>query len=299
MIEHLRVIGVVAHPTMPTASAAQARLAEIAARRDIALVSPPGNQNAGNQNAGTKDAGDKNPDLVIALGGDGTILRAAQVAVSFGVPLIGANLGKLGFLSTGDAEHLEPMIDALIAGRYRIERRMMLEARASQPGEKFEPVAALNEVVLERGTLSRVVSINVSVGGEAVATYIADGFIVSTPTGSTAYSLSAGGPVVEPEVQAMILTSVSAHTPLWRSIVVGPNRTVTLECPDDRVAFSADGQAVEILEAGNRLDITPHASSLLLVTFDDIGFYDKLRSRFRIEPGFHPTPAASPAEGSV
>ena len=269
-IERLRLIGVIAHPTMPSAAEAAERLEKIAAGKGLSLVREPW---------------DSEPDLVMALGGDGTILRAAQVAVSFGVPLIGANLGKLGFLSTGDAGHLSRIIDELIAGRYRIERRMMLKAKASEPGRELEPVTALNEVVLERGTLSRVVSINVSVGGEPVATYIADGFIVSTPTGSTAYSLSAGGPVVEPEVQAMILTSVSAHTPLWRSIVVGPSRTVSLECPDDRVAFSADGQAVEILEAGSRVDVAAHPSPLYLVAFDDIRFYDKLRSRFRIEPG--------------
>jgi len=268
---------------MASAAAAMTRLEKIAQKRGLTLVTDPWSRKS---------------DLVLALGGDGTILRAAQVAVTFDVPLIGANLGKLGFLSTGDADHLDKMIDELIAGRFRIERRMMLEARASRPGVFLEPVTALNEVVIERGTLSRVVSINVSVGGEPVATYIADGFIVSTPTGSTAYSLSAGGPVVEPEVQAMILTPVSAHTPLWRSIVVGSNRTVTLECPDDRIAFSADGQAVEILEAGSRVDVTPHSCPLQLVAFDDIRFYDKLRSRFRIESGFDSPANKTPEDGA-
>jgi len=282
-LNDLQTIGVVAHPTMTSAAAAMTRLEKIALSRGLTLVNDPWNNKS---------------DLVLALGGDGTILRAAQVAITFDVPLIGANLGKLGFLSTGDADHLEKMIDELIAGRYRIERRMMLEAKAGRPGVLLEPVTALNEVVIERGTLSRVISINVSVGGEPVATYIADGFIVSTPTGSTAYSLSAGGPVVEPEVQAMILTPVSAHTPLWRSIVVGPNRTVTLECPDDRIAFSADGQAVEILEAGSRVDISPHSSPLYLVAFDDIRFYDKLRSRFRIESGFDSPATGTPGEGA-
>jgi NAD+ kinase len=173
---------------------------------------------------------------------------------------------------------------------------MMLTARATHGGGDLEPVTALNEVVIERGTLSRVVSINVSVGGDPVATYVADGFIVATPTGSTAYSLSAGGPVVEPEVQAMVLTSVSAHSPLWRSIVVGPDRTVTLETPADAVALSADGQAVGILSAGSKVTVSPHPEPLQLIGPGSSRFYDKLRSRFHVEPGFQlPSSVPRPA----
>lgn len=280
-MKDLTTIGVVAHPTMARAAEASERLQKIAEARQLRIVSEPWNER---------------PDLILALGGDGTILRAAQVALAKGVPLAGANLGKLGFLSTGDADHLQAMIDDLKEGKYRIEKRMMLTARATHGGGDVEPVTALNEVVIERGTLSRVVSINVSVGGDPVATYVADGFIVSTPTGSTAYSLSAGGPVVEPEVQAMVLTSVSAHSPLWRSIVVGPDRMVTLETPADAVAFSADGQAVGILSAGSKVTVSPHPEPLQLIGPGSSRFYDKLRSRFHVEPGFQlPSSVPRPA----
>lgn len=280
-MKSLKSFGVVAHPTMARAAEAAERLEKIAESRDIRVIG---------------DLASGEPDVILALGGDGTILRAAQVALAQGVPLAGANLGKLGFLSTGDADHLEQMVDDLSQGRYRIEKRMMLTATATLDGRELRNVTALNEVVIERGTLSRVVSINVSVGGEPVATYVADGFIVSTPTGSTAYSLSAGGPLIEPEVQAMVLTSVSAHSPLWRSIVVGPDRTVTLETPADAVAFSADGQAVEILDAGSKVTVTPHPEPLHLVA-GGIRFYDKLRSRFHVEPGFQ-LPSSVPRPGS-
>lgn len=279
-LDHLEKIGVVAHPTMPRAAEAAERLQKIADSRALKLVADPW---------------DEQPDLILALGGDGTILRAARVAHAKNVPLAGANLGKLGFLSTGDAGHLDRMIDELMDGKYGIEKRMMLEARAIHHGGEVKPTTALNEVVIERGTLSRVVAINVSVGGDPVATYVADGFIVSTPTGSTAYSLSAGGPVVEPEVQAMVLTSVSAHSPLWRSIVVGPDRTVTLDTPADAVAFSADGQPVEILEAASRVTVTPHPEPLQLLSPGSTKFYEKLRSRFHVEPGFQvPWPPRGP-----
>jgi NAD+ kinase len=143
---------------------------------------------------------------------------------------------------------------------------------------------ALNEIVLERGVDSRVVSIRVRVDEETVAIYTADGFIVSTPTGSTAYSLSAGGPVVEPEVDAMVLTSVCAHTPLWRSIVVNPNRTVTLETPNDRVAVTADGQVIARVEPGSKVTVVRHPRPLKLLAAYKAHFYDKLRFRFHVDP---------------
>jgi NAD+ kinase len=264
----LKTVGLVPHPANPKAEEAAETLVRLGQERDIAVVDGEGSREA--------------LDVVVALGGDGTILRAAQAAFARDVPVLGVNLGNLGFLSTINIDRLDQVLDDLVSGRYRVESRMMLEAAAFTDVEVAR-VIALNEVVIERGTLSRVVTIRVFVGEEAVATYTADGFIVSTPTGSTAYSLSAGGPVVEPEVQAMILTSVSAHSPLWRSIVVGPGRTVVLETPKDSVAFSADGRGVATLAAGSRVTVHPHVRPLKLLTLEHPNFYDKLRSRFHGE----------------
>lgn len=222
-------------------------------------------------------------DAVIALGGDGTILRAAVVAFDHDLPLIGINLGNLGFLSTAEVGELENAFSALVDGRFELEHRMILDAVATSPDGSSSKTNALNEVVVERASLSRVVDIRVSVDGQNVATYTADGFIVSTPTGSTAYSLSAGGPVVEPGLQALVLTSVSAHSPLWRSIVVSPERTVRLEIPNDEVGWSADGRAIGTLPPGTVVEVTANPRPLKLVRFEGPRFYEKLRARFHIE----------------
>ena len=265
----MKTIGLVLHPTNPKAKQVAAAINEHGASRGLHVVSADE---------------DDNPDAILALGGDGTLLRAAQIAWHLDIPVLGANLGNLGFLSTIDAADIEEMVKSMITDIYRVEERMMLQASACQGDSEICSVMALNEVVVERGTVSRVVKIRVRVGEETVARYVADGFIVSTPTGSTAYSLSAGGPVMEPEVQAMLLTSVSAHTPLWRSIVVSPKHPVILETPDDRVAFSADGQPVAILEPGAVVTVRAHHRPLKLLTAYQSHFYDKLRSRFHVEP---------------
>jgi len=265
----LKRIGLSVHPTKPEARAAQERIEQICRGGSLEVV----------------DAEGGGAEVVVALGGDGTILRAAWSAITQGVPLLGVNLGNLGFLSTADVSRLGEVVERLAGDDFGTEERMMIRAQASDPsGAQTATFVALNEIVIERGTLSRVVSIRVSVDDEPVATYSADGFIVSTPTGSTAYSLSAGGPVVEPGVQALVLTSVSAHAPLWRSIVVAPDRTVVLHMPYDPTAFSADGQPVAELDAGSQVKVTRHPDMLKLITLDKAPFYEKLRSRFQAEP---------------
>ena len=261
----MKSLGLVVHPEMPAAAEAAVEIAKLADKRGLIAAAAEG-----------KDK----PDVLIALGGDGTILRAARLANRGDIPLAAVNFGRLGFLSTVEPGNLTNIVDALANGEYRTDERMMLEADIIRDGQKVDSVPALNEVVLERGTLSRVVSIRVSVGSEPIATYIADGFIVSTPSGSTAYSLSAGGPVLEPQLEAMVLTAVSPHWPLWRSIVVGPNRPVTLFTPKDSVAFSADGATLRILEPGTSVVVAPSSRALKLISLKGLRFYDRLRFRF-------------------
>jgi NAD+ kinase len=264
----MRSILCVVHPSRDEARRAADRLLAIGSENDVTVV----------------ESVEQGAEAVVALGGDGTILRAATIAFDAGLPLLGVNLGNLGYLSSIGVDRLDFAVKALSQDRFLIEERMMLDASAFQGDQLASRVSALNEVVIERGTLSRVIHIHVSVGPEDVATYAADGFIVATPTGSTAYSLSAGGPVVEPSVDAMILTSVSAHAPLWRSIVVGPARTVTLEIPADKIGWSADGQGIGSLEPGAKITVKPHDQRLKLVALDPPPFFEKLRSRFRVEP---------------
>jgi len=174
---NVQAIGVVLHPTSPTARQALEQLRELAPARGLRVV----------------DRESEPVDMIVALGGDGTMLRAAREATARGVPLLGVNLGRMGFLSSAEAANLELAIDALVAGDYTLEFRMMLDGVATLEGEPLVAAVALNEIVVEKGTPSRVIEVDVSVGRDELARYTADGFIVATSTGSTAYSLSAGG----------------------------------------------------------------------------------------------------------
>ncbi|MGQ0678532.1 MAG: NAD(+)/NADH kinase [Actinomycetota bacterium] len=269
----MRTVGLVQHPSNPKAQEVADRIRREGAQRGLEVV-----------NALKPDGWAEPPNAVLALGGDGTLLRAAQIAWRLDVPVVGANLGNLGFLSTVPPDRVDEMVKHLITDIYRVEERMMLQAWASCAGVEVLRVMALNEVVVERELESRVISVRVRVGEETVADYIADGFIVATPTGSTAYSLSAGGPVVEPELQAMVLTAISPHSPLWRSIVINPDRTVVLEIPNDRTAVTSDGQLAGRLAPGSTVTVVRHPRPLKLLTAYKSHFYDKLRLRFHVEP---------------
>lgn len=265
----MKKIHLLVHPAKSEARTAADRLSSVAVQKGLEV-------SEGDHLEGV--------DAVVALGGDGTILRAAALAFDIDVPLLGINLGHLGFLSTVDLNQIDEISDRLVRNDFLLEQRMMLSASASQGETVVKTTNALNEILIERGTFSRIVAIDVTVDDEPVATFAADGFIVSTPTGSTAYSLSAGGPVVEPSAEAIVLTSVSAHAPLWRSIVVRPDRAIRLTMPSDKTAFSADGQGQVTLEPGGSVSIVRHERPLKLVSLGGHSFYLKLRSRFRVEP---------------
>jgi NAD+ kinase len=261
-------VGVVVHPTSLPAQEALAELRSLAPGCGLRVV-----------DESTREA----IDVVVALGGDGTMLRAAGAAARRGVPVLGVNLGRMGFLSSAESGSLGLALAVLQAGDYRIEPRRMLEGQASLEGERLVGALALNEIVVEKATPSRVIDIELSVGGEEVATYTADGFIVASSTGSTAYSLSAGGPVVEPELDVMVLTPVCAHSIRWRSIIVGPHRAVAVRLTQGGGALVADGQPVAMLPDGATVSVRPHPEPLRLVRLKEDGFFSRFRSRF--DPG--------------
>jgi len=261
---NVQALGVVLHPTSPTARQAFEQLRELAPARGLRVV----------------DRENEPVDMIVALGGDGTMLRAAREATARGVPLLGVNLGRMGFLSSAEAANLELAIDALVAGDYTLEFRMMLDGVATLEGEPLVAAIALNEIVVEKGTPSRVIEVDVSVGRDEVARYTADGFIVATSTGSTAYSLSAGGPVVEPDLDVMVLTPVCPHSLRWRSMVVGPHHPVVVTLVEGGGALSADGQPVALLPDGVTVTVRPHTDRLRLVRLRDNDFFVRFRSRF-------------------
>jgi NAD+ kinase len=261
---NVQAIGVVLHPTSPAARRALDELRGLAGARDLRLVEREGEP----------------VDLVVALGGDGTMLRAAREATRHGVPLLGVNLGRLGFLSSAEAAHLGRAVDALVADDYTLEHRMMLDGVAALDGEHLVSAVALNEIVVEKATPSRVIELGVSVGRDEIARYTADGFIVATSTGSTAYSLSAGGPVVEPELDVMVLTPVCPHSLRWRSMVVGPQHQVVVSLLEAAGALAADGQPIALLPPGATVTVRPHADRLRLVRLRDNDFFGRFTSRF-------------------
>ncbi len=234
---------------------------------------------------GTFDVRGIDADLVVIFGGDGSILAAARSMGGNGIPTIGVNFGKFGFLTDIRAADVEAELERVLDGEYSIEERLML--RAEVAGEHF---LALNEIFLGPGTVGRVVTIEVHLDGEYATTYRGDGVLVSTPTGSTGHSLSAGGPIVDPELEAILLTPVSPHSLTNRPLVVPPSVEVELfpveverfpaeDRTDHRSTFSVDGQVTRPLQAGQRVLVTRAAHRFPLVRSGIRTRYDVLRSR--------------------
>jgi NAD+ kinase len=224
-------------------------------------------------------------DCLVVLGGDGTFLRAARALAVVDTPVLGVNSGRVGFLSKAEADALQPTLALLRDGRYRFESRMMLEARLE--GSSFsEPMAALNDAAVVRGSQVRVVHIEVTVGGSHVATWIADGVVVATPTGSTAYSFSAGGPILDPTARNLILTPIAAYLSAVRSIVVGPQHTVRLRIIDGADSkVSIDGREDHALTVGDTVEVRALERPLRLI--EPVGapdFWELLRRKAALLP---------------
>jgi len=218
-------------------------------------------------------------DVAISLGGDGTMLRTVELVAESGIPVIGINVGQLGYLTEVDPDHARMALKRFLSGAYEIDERMLLSVRVggSDPAEHV----ALNEAVIEKTPLGHTVRLAVSVDGEFFTTYAADGLIVATPTGSTAYSFSARGPIVAPMHRCLVLTPVSPHMLFDRTLVLDPHSTLHLEVVGHRPAtVSADGRNLGTLEPGDALTCTASPRTARLVTFGDHDFLAILKSKF-------------------
>jgi NAD+ kinase len=216
-------------------------------------------------------------DLVISLGGDGTMLRAARLAHAVDAPLLGVNLGMLGYLSEVDPPGARDALDRIFAGAFEIEERMMLASEVTQGGEARRFVG-LNEALVERSGTHRLVRLGVKIGGESLAAFNADGVIVATPTGSTAYALSAGGPIVSPRAQCLILVPVSAHMIFSRPFVLSADETVEISVEGEQTAsLSLDGAEGCSVSAGTPVSISRAERPLRLVRLGGPGFVERLR----------------------
>jgi NAD+ kinase len=226
-------------------------------------------------------------DVLVVLGGDGTLLRAARAVIQVDVPLLGVNLGKVGFLSKVEATELETVLAKIVAGEYRIDERMALEARLL-PGGGGEPAIhhALNDVVVARGALARVVRMDVAIDETHVATFIADGLVVSSPTGSTGYSFSAGGPIVAPDSRNLIVTPIAAYLSTVRSVVVGPDQVVRCRVVDAYEAIvSIDGREDVPVAVGDVVEVRALARPVqLLEPAGSQPFWDLFRRKVELLP---------------
>lgn len=221
-------------------------------------------------------------DALITLGGDGTMLRGARLLGGREVPILGVNLGRLGFLTTCGQDQLDDALERFARGDYLAEMRMQLEAHSQTiRGEERRSWLALNDVVLHKGGFARVVKLRVLVDGEDVGVYAADGVIISTPTGSTAYNLSAGGPVVLPTQHLIITTPISPHTLGIRPLVVPPDSEIIVRAEDgpDELLVTIDGQVGTMFAPGDSLVVRRAAASVLVVRFPETSFFSVLRRK--------------------
>ncbi|MEA2086806.1 MAG: NAD(+)/NADH kinase [Candidatus Caldatribacteriota bacterium] len=225
----------------------------------------------------------KEVDLIISLGGDGTLLRAARLAAGEDIPVFGVNLGGLGFLTQIGINDLEKSLEKLYQGRYFLDERMMLNCTVKRKEEEIEKFTALNDVVIGKGAFARIICLATYINNDYVITYSADGLVVSTSTGSTAYSLSAGGPIVNPNINSIILTPICPHTLSARPLIIGENDQVkiVLESSEEKVMVTIDGQEGFVLKSKDEVIIKKSDHKARLITFKEKSFYAILREKLR------------------
>jgi len=224
-------------------------------------------------------APDDPPDIVVGVGGDGTMLAAVRRSLAWDVPVLGFNLGTLGFLAEAEPRDLEPVVERLIAGDYRIDERATVVASIGE-----ETALGLNDVVVEKIDTTRLVSLDVVIDGEPFVTYRADGLIVATPTGSTAYAFSAGGPLVDHRVGALVMTPVSSHSLFDRSLVLSDTSTIEVRVSSDRlVKVHVDKSSLGQLDENETVSITKGDRPARFVKLGIRGFPSLVKDKFRLE----------------
>lgn len=223
-------------------------------------------------------------DVIIVLGGDGTLLSAADSASSFGVPMLGINLGHLGFMADVEENSIEASLKAFLKGEYTTDRRFMIDATVNKKDGSVIKLSALNDIVVTRASYQRMVAFDIKVNGDHLATYQGDGLVVATPTGSTAYSMSAGGPVVDPSLDVCIITPVCPHTISSKPVIVPGNAEIRIDFKstfDDKAMLTADGKEGIRLCEGDVIKINASSKTLGLIRLKSRSFYDILHHKLQ------------------
>ena len=222
-------------------------------------------------------------DCIIVLGGDGTILNCARSAARFNIPVLGINLGQLGFLTEIEVDEVIPALEILVAGEYRTEERMMLEAVVFRQGNIVETSIGLNDAVITKGAFARLIDLEIAVNNEFFSSYAADGLIVASPTGSTAYSLSAGGPLVPPDLELMLITPICPHTLTSRPVVISAENTVQVKVLSfqNETMLTLDGQHGFNLEQNDEIQIRKAPYSAKFIKLKGRSFFSLVREKLR------------------
>ena len=222
-------------------------------------------------------------DLIVSLGGDGTLLNIAPLVERTDVPILGVNLGGLGFITEVAVDELESVLTKTLEGDYETEKRMTLEVRVQSKNGKVHRFRVLNDAVIAKGARSRIIHLETYIGDDYLCTYRADGLIISTPTGSTAYSLAAGGPILEPALGAIILSPICPHTLTHRPIVVPstPAIHVTLRSSGDTVILVPDGQPGVRLDNGDKVEARDYGLPVSLIKIPSRSYYEILREKLK------------------
>ncbi len=279
-MSRIRRVGIIYNSQKPRAAATVRRVAGWLRRRRAAITFTP-----------FIDGPD--PDLIIALGGDGTILRAAREAAPRGVPILGLNLGGLGFLTAAGGGAMTKSLEAVWAGKGRVESRMMLRAGLRRGGGGLNPppiyaanalpraFLALNDIVIRNASQARVITLPVDVNGKHLGSYVGDGLVIATPSGSTAYALAASGPIIHPSLAVILLAPICPHTLAMRPVVVQGSDEIVCRLPADQgeVMLSVDGQENVRLTPGESIRVTRAPRDLRLIALPGADYFQTLRSK--------------------
>lgn len=237
---------------------------------------------AGVQKGLPREAVPEGTQLLIVLGGDGTLLSAARALKGRDIPLFAVNLGNLGFLTAITVDELYPQLERVLAGEYDVSRRRMLHTELWRAGQCACTYEALNDITLAKADIARIIDLDVQVDDHMMCLYKADGLIISTPTGSTAYSLSAGGPIMVPGVAALCITPICPHTLTNRPMIVPEEAVIQIRISSDKTTYlTVDGQVGEELQRGDRVTCRRSEQTVQLIRAGGVGFFDVLREKLQ------------------
>lgn len=280
-----QTIGIISRPRREDLAAVVPGLMKWLEQRGVRALydTETGSSLPGGSSARTRQQVAEEAQLLLVLGGDGTLLSAARLAAPRGIPVLPVNLGGLGFLTSFTREELYPALEETLAGRHATSERVLLRVELRRKGAAQAPQLALNDAVVNKGALARMIELELAIDGDFVCRYRADGLVVATPTGSTAYSLSAGGPIIQPAVEAFVITPICPHMLTDRPVVVQDSSGVelTVQGNSEDVFLTIDGQTGIELHSGDGVRVTKADARLKLITPPRKSYFEILRNKLK------------------